>query len=180
MEANEMNILDLNDYCLGQILKYLKLEDQMRFADTCNRFREVFRDWYHVLYPEHQLTLYYEPARSYSYIKTKSEDGFDWVTKRDLDLKLLDIVEDIIKRLYIKIMERYTFKSRREPEIFAKICKRIKKMINLEELEIDERLRNDISTNTLVFTPIPIERILAGLEGLPKLKKLSLACGMTT
>lgn len=168
-----MHILDLNDYCLGQILKYLKLEDQMRFAETCNRFREVFRDWYHVLHPEHQITLYYELARANS--STQSENGYEWHTKRALDLKLLDIVEDIIKRLYVKIMQKYTFR-RNQTDIFTTICKSIERMHSLEELVLDERQWTDPSTNCLIYTPI--ESILTALEGLPKLKNVTLDCGI--
>lgn len=61
MESKETNILDLNDYCLGQILKYLYEEDHMPFAETCVRFREIFRDWFNVLYTEYRIKLCVDP-----------------------------------------------------------------------------------------------------------------------
>lgn len=138
MESKETNILDLNDYCLGQILKYLYEEDHMPFAETCTRFREIFRDWFNVLYTEYRIKLCVDP---YNNIERQ--------------LKLLDIVKEIIKRFFV-IEEIQTAKN----SVWQMLCKLIGRMDSLEYIAIWILGQN--------------QPILAAIEVLPKLKSISI------
>ncbi|KAH8307461.1 hypothetical protein KR044_012647, partial [Drosophila immigrans] len=42
---SNVSILQLNDYCLELILKYLGMEDHLSFAETCPQFCLVFKKW---------------------------------------------------------------------------------------------------------------------------------------
>lgn len=115
MESKQTNILDLNDYCLGRILRYLEVESHVRFAETCTRFRDVFYDWFLVLYPECELRL--------------CDDLDNDITKSQL--KLLWKVRNIIKRLFV--FEQIQTTSDR----VCKLCKLIERMYNLEYIAVD-------------------------------------------
>ncbi|XP_034109816.1 uncharacterized protein LOC117571684 isoform X2 [Drosophila albomicans] len=59
MKANEsrVHILQLNDYCLENILKYLEMEDHLSFAETCHYFRDVFNRWASSFYYIHIVLM---------------------------------------------------------------------------------------------------------------------------
>lgn len=156
MESKQTSILDLNDYCLGQVLKYLKLEDHVRFAETCTQFRDVFREWFYVLYPEFEIKLCSDP----------DNNVVEW------KLKLLRIVRDIIKRLSVSCEKPLS-----DDDFVTKLCKEIEGMNNLEYLAVQEGGlfgRLELTTNPFRFQPI--ESVLTALETLPKLKSISLNC----
>lgn len=157
MESTQTNIFDLNDYCLGQVVKYLKLEDQVRFAETCAHFREVFREWFHVLYSEFEIER----------CNDSDDDIVEW------QLKLLDIVGDIVKRLYVNGCDGA--KPVRQHEFITKLCKQIERMDNLEYIAVNEGgVRLVMPTNPVRYQSI--ESVLAVLERLPRLKSISLNC----
>lgn len=157
MESKPTTIFDLNDYCLGQIVKYLKLEDQVRFAESCSHFREVVREWFHVLYPEFEIERCND---------SNNEVG-EW------QLKLLDIVRDIVKRLYVNGCDGE--KPVPQHAFITQLCKQIEGMNNLEYIAVKEGgVRLVIPTNPVRFQSI--ESVLAVLEGLPTLKSISLNC----
>lgn len=115
MEPKQTNILDLNDYCLGRVLRYLKVESHVRFAETCTRFRDVFYEWFPVLYPECELRF----CGDYDNDITRSQ------------LKLLYKVRSIIKRLFV--FEQIQTTSDR----VWKLCKLIEGMYNLEYIAVN-------------------------------------------
>lgn len=158
-----MNILDLNDYCLAQIIKYLRIDDQVRFAETCNRFREVFCDWFNVLHADLQIKLYYHIR----------DDDSVTLGAGSLNLKLLDIVEDIVKRLNVKIyITHHKYRWHWHPTKFEEcpiqvdasidIGKKIERMHNLEDLILKQ------------FSPkIDFSIGQTALSALPRLMSLS-------
>ncbi|XP_034483454.1 uncharacterized protein LOC117788721 [Drosophila innubila] len=152
----DINILDLNDYCLGTVLKYHDLEDHVRFAQTCTRFREVLRDWAPVLYPDFKVK------------RTKDTDPetIKW------EYELLCIIRDIIKRLYLDIhqVDGETSLS------IDDLCTQIKSMESLEYIAINEgSILGKLSFNASSPRQQLIEKALDALEFLPNLKSVSVS-----
>ncbi|XP_030572123.1 uncharacterized protein LOC115770826 [Drosophila novamexicana] len=153
MAAHQLNILDLNDYCLGRILKYLEIEDHVNFGQACTRFREALRDWSYVLYPVFEIR--------------RSEDI-------KLQLKLFFIVCDVVKKLFLDIGES-TLQGGFPVDQF---CNHVQSMDSLECFIINEGtgLGRMFKTANSVRDRI-IEKTFKALEHLPKLKSISVTCG---
>ncbi|EDV97047.1 GH17264 [Drosophila grimshawi] len=149
---NQVTILDLNDYCLGRVLKYLQIEDHVNFAETCMRFRDVLRDWSCVLYPEFRI---------------EDDTNFKW------KLKLFFIICDVIKNLYLTIdPNKMEFP---EPDLFYN---HIKTMKNLEFFaykneEFPTLKRFKVANNE---KDLMVNETFSALEHLPKLKSVSVRC----
>ncbi|XP_060653797.1 uncharacterized protein LOC132789644 [Drosophila nasuta] len=152
----ELNILDLNDYCLGSILKYLELEDHVRFAQTCKRFEEVLRDWSPVLYPDFRI------KRSHD---TDPEE-VKW------QYQLLCILRDIIKRLYLDIHQE----DGEAPLSIDDLVSQIKDMESLEYIAINE---GSMFGGLMLKSSTPrqqlIEKVLDALEFLSTIKSVSVS-----
>ncbi|KAL7733183.1 hypothetical protein ACLKA6_004696 [Drosophila palustris] len=152
----ELSILDLNDYCLGTVLKYHGLEDHVRFAQACNRFREVLRDWAPVLYPDFHIK------------RTKDTDPEDikW------EYELLCIIRDIIKRLYLDIHQVDGDASLSIDDL----CTQIKAMESLEYIAINEgSILGKLSFSANSPRQQLIEKALDALEFLPNIKSVSVS-----
>ncbi|XP_064539843.1 uncharacterized protein LOC135429470 isoform X1 [Drosophila montana] len=111
MESKQLNIMDLNNYCFGRILKYLEIEDLVSFGETCMRFREVLGEWINVLYPEFKI-----------------EDCYD-LNDIEWELKLFFIVRGAIKRMKFVIGQPVAFPVNR-------FCNHVKSMDSLEDFTI--------------------------------------------
>lgn len=148
--------MDLNDYCLGTVLKYHGLEDHVRFAQACNRFREVLRDWAPVLYPDFNIK------------RTKDTDPEDikW------EYELLCIIRDIIKRLYLDIHQVDGDTSLSIDDL----CTQIKDMESLEYIAINEgSILGKLSFSANSPRQRLIEKALDALEFLPNIKSVSVS-----
>lgn len=161
MEAKETTILDLNDYCLGQILKYLSGEEHLRFAETCDRFREVFREWFNVLYPEYEFAVFNDSDDSDSTENEIQRRIVEW------QLKLLTIAADVAKRLFVIGENLSAFDS------IPKLCNLLPQMVNLCYIAVSEdEARCPVEMRP--FYEHPFDRVLPALEALPNLKSISL------
>lgn len=152
----DLNILDLNDYCLGTVLKYHDLEDHVRFAQVCTRFREVLRDWAPVLYPDFKIK------------RTKDTDPecIKW------EYELLCIIRDIIKRLSLDIhqVDGETSLS------IDDLCTQIKAMESLEYIAINEgTILGKLGSNAKCPRQQLIEKALDALEFLPNIRSVSVS-----
>ncbi|XP_030572134.1 uncharacterized protein LOC115770836 [Drosophila novamexicana] len=107
MESKLLNIMDLNDDCLGCILKYLDIEDHVNFGETCSRFREILGEWINVLYPEFEIKKCY------------GLHEIEW------ELKLFFTVSGAIRRMKFVIGQPVAFPVNR-------FCNHVKSMDSLE------------------------------------------------
>lgn len=152
----ELNIFDLNDYCLGTVLKYQDLEDHVRFAKACTRFREVLRDWAPVLYSD---------------FKIKRTNDTDPETIK-WELELLFILRDIIKRLCLDIhqVDGETSLSIND------LCTQIKAMESLEYIAINEgSIMGKLNLKANSPRQQLIQKALDAIEFLPNVKSVSVS-----
>lgn len=156
-----MNILDLNDDCLGEILKYLTGEEHLRFAETCDRFREVFREWFNVLYPEYEFAIFNDSDDSDSSENVIQRRIVEW------QLKILIIGADLIKRLFVIGENLTAFDS------IPRLCNLLPKMVNLQYIAVSEN-DQECPVKMRRFYNHPFDKVLPALDDLPKLKCISL------
>ncbi|KAH8398789.1 hypothetical protein KR222_003917, partial [Zaprionus bogoriensis] len=160
--SEQLSILDLNDYCLGQIIRYLRVEDHVQFAQTCTHFRAVLRDWSHVLYPEFEITRLND---------ADAGSGVEW------QLQLLGIVRDVVRRLNLDIRQVDGEQALQEHDFVENLCSQIREMESLEYIAVNE----GSLLGRLVNTSSPLryqcmEKVLSALEQLPKVHSVSLSC----
>ncbi|ALC43314.1 CG12520 [Drosophila busckii] len=162
------NILDLNDYCLGTILKYLATEDHVSFAQSCARFRQTLKDWSCTLYPQFELSRH----------RHKDLDALR------AELKLCCIIGDVLRRLKLDIREVERNNVLCEGFTLQRLYELLKSMRNLEHCELKEESRFGalvpMSIRNVVEPFQFIENSCAAFECLPNLQSVNVDCNMTS
>lgn len=158
MESKQTTILDLNYYCIGQIVKYLGKKDHVNFCDACPHFKAGFQEWFNLLYPELELVLNHGD-------ELELDADSDTV---ELNIRLLEIGRPTIRRMCV------IGANLNVHNCVPRVCRFIKDMVNLEYIAVhdkDELWRLRERPNRFE----PIENILAALEDLPKVKTISIS-----
>ncbi|XP_016974584.2 uncharacterized protein LOC108041232 [Drosophila rhopaloa] len=141
---DRIGILQLNDYCLDNILQFLDIKEQICFAQTCSRFRDIFFDWSRRENTKVSILGDVEPWElTFLSLNTKSV--------KELKLFVDDLVDSII------IYDSYT----KNNQVVVKFCNLVRSMNSLECIKIWQ------------VTPHPITKLLLrALRDLPNLKQL--------
>jgi len=147
-----MNILDLNDDCLGYLLNHLATEDFNKFAQVCRRFRDVFID---------------------RCGKRNREFTVDESSKRRQLIELC-ICRESVETLTIDLDHFDTSRTFRSYgcesplNCFSTLCFAIEGMVNLRSLVLKQL--------QFFLSPIekPFEQIFAAVKCLKKLKTLEI------
>ncbi|XP_034483127.1 uncharacterized protein LOC117788460 [Drosophila innubila] len=145
-----MNILDLNDDCLGYLLSHLPADDYKNFSQVCRRFRDLF---------------------IYRYGIRNRHLTFD-ISSTRLQLIELCICRESVQTLTIDLDHFNTSRAygshgcKTPINCFGTLCYALEGMVNLQCLELKQL--------EFIITPVvkPFEKIFAAVRNLNELKIL--------
>ncbi|KAH8307463.1 hypothetical protein KR044_012645, partial [Drosophila immigrans] len=146
-----MNILNLNNDCLGYILNHLPTDEcKINFAQTCRQFRNVYIDHYGKQYREFAIN--------------------ESTPKRQL--KELCICREAVENFTVDLVHFDTLRSgpcQNPVHCFAILCFALQGMVSLKRLQIKQPIY-------VLIKPLdkPFEPIFAAVKNLKKLKILEI------